>query len=189
MEDARYAPVPWDADWSLPTEGLLAAKPDAIYLANPNTPSGTFVSPTKVAELARQFSGLLLIDEAYADFAEDNCLDLVRQYPNVVVTRTLSKAYCLAGLRFGYAVAQPQVIHEMMKVKDSYNCDAVSIVAATAAISDQAYYKEKWELLKRERERADCRVARDGMVGFVEPGEFCARHRARRRGHGAISRT
>ncbi|HWE02747.1 MAG TPA: histidinol-phosphate transaminase [Tepidisphaeraceae bacterium] len=172
LEDAGYVSVPWEADWSLPTEALLAAKPDAIYLANPNAPSGTFVSPTRVAELARQFSGLLLIDEAYADFAEDNCLDLVRQYSNVVVTRTLSKAYCLAGLRFGYAIAQPQVIHEMMKVKDSYNCDAIAIVAAAAAISDQAYYKEKWDLLKRERERLTVELREMGWTVLMSQANF-----------------
>ena len=88
-------------------ERLLATKSDAIYLANPNAPSGTFVSPMKVAELAKQFPGLVLVDEAYADFADDNCLVLVKEYPNVVISRTLSKAYSLAGLRFGYAVAQP----------------------------------------------------------------------------------
>jgi histidinol-phosphate aminotransferase len=153
LQDAQFAPVTWDEDWSLPTEALLATKADAIYLANPNAPSGTFVSPTKVDELAGKFPGLVLVDEAYADFAEDNCLSLVRNHPNVVITRTLSKAYSLAGLRFGYAIAQPQVIDEMMKAKDSYNCDALSIAAATAAISDQAYYKEKWELLKLERDR------------------------------------
>ena len=153
LQDAQFIPVPWAEEWSLPTEALLATRADAIYLANPNAPSGTFISPTKVAELAKQFPGLLLIDEAYADFAEDNCLALVRDFPNVVISRTLSKAYCLAGLRFGYAVAQMQIIDEMIKVKDSYNCDALAIVAAAAAVSDQAYYKEKWDLVKRERER------------------------------------
>jgi histidinol-phosphate aminotransferase len=153
LQDAQFAPVPWEEDWSLPIDALLATKAEAIYLANPNAPSGTFVSPTKVDELAEKYPGLLLVDEAYADFAEDNCLSLVRNHPNVVITRTMSKAYSLAGLRFGYAIAQPQVIDEMMKAKDSYNCDALSIAAATAAISDQAYYKEKWELLKLERDR------------------------------------
>src|SRR5437870_2272238 len=85
LEQANYAPVPWDKDWSLPAEALLDAKPDAVYLANPNAPSGTFVSPTKVEELARQLQGLLLIDEAYVDFADDNCLALVKEYPNLVI--------------------------------------------------------------------------------------------------------
>ena len=99
----------------------------------------------------------MLVDEAYVDFADDNCLSLVKEYANVVISRTFSKAYWLAGLRFGYAVAQPQVINEMMKVKDSYNCDAISVVAATAAIEDQEYAREKWEHV---RVRAAARVER-----------------------------
>ena len=137
----------------LPVEALAATKANAIYLANPNAPTGTFVSPERVAELAEKFDGLLLVDEAYADFAEGNCLELVRRFANVIVTRTMSKSYSLAGLRFGFAVAQPQVIAEMMKVKDSYNCDAISQAAATAAIEDQEYARRTWEHIKAERDR------------------------------------
>ena len=153
LQDAKFAEIPWERDYSLPIDALLAAKPQAIYIANPNAPTGTFVSPLKIAELASQFKGLVLVDEAYVDFADDNCLALVKQHPNLVLSRTFSKAYSLAGLRFGYAIAQPQVIHEMMKVKDSYNVDAISICAATAAIQDQEYAREKWEQIKNERER------------------------------------
>ena len=186
LQEAQFIPVPWAEDWSLPTEALLATKADAIYLANPNAPSGTFVSPTKVAELARQFPGLLLIDEAYADFAEDNCLSLVRNHPNVVISRTLSKAYCLAGLRFGYAVAQPQVIHEMMKAKDSYNCDAIAIVAAAAAaLSDQAYYKEKWDLLKLERQRLTVELRDMGWSVLPSQANFVLATAPDGRGHDA----
>ena len=79
------------------------------------------------------------MDEAYGDFADANCLALVKDNPRVIVTRSFSKSYALAGLRFGFAVAQPAVIEQMLKVKDSYNCDALSIAAATAAIDDQAW--------------------------------------------------
>ena len=106
-----------------------------------------------MAELAGRFPGLLLVDEAYAEFADDNCLRLVEAFPNVVVTRTLSKAYGLAGLRFGYAIAQPETIAEMMKVKDSYNCDAIAIAAATAAIEDQEYARRVWADVRAERKR------------------------------------
>jgi histidinol-phosphate aminotransferase len=153
LQDARGITVPWGGDWSLPVDALAATKADAIYLANPNAPSGTFVPPAKIAELAAKFGGLLLVDEAYADFAEANCLSLVEQFPNLLVTRTMSKAYSLAGLRFGYAVGQPTVIAEMMKVKDSYNCDALSQIAATAAIEDQEYARRTWEHVKSERQR------------------------------------
>ena len=153
LQEAHFVAIPWDKNWSLPTDNLLATKADAIYLANPNAPSGTFVAPAAAGELAKGFDGLLLIDEAYVDFAEDNCLALVREYPNVVICRTLSKAYSLAGLRFGYAIGQPDVIAEMMKVKDSYNCDAISILAATAAIEDQEYARARWAEIRTERQR------------------------------------
>src|SRR2546421_9855282 len=74
LQDAKVAEIPWEKDYSLPIERLLAAKPQAIYIANPNAPTGTFVSPLRIAELARSFKGLVLVDEAYVDFADDNCL-------------------------------------------------------------------------------------------------------------------
>jgi histidinol-phosphate aminotransferase len=153
LAEIPHTTVSWEKDYSLPTEALLASNPKAIFLCNPNAPTATFIPPNKMRDLARKFSGLLLIDEAYVDFAEDNCLSLVKDHANVVICRTLSKAYSLAGMRFGYAVAQAQVIFEMMKVKDSYNCDAISICAAAAAISDQAYASDKWDYVREERAR------------------------------------
>jgi histidinol-phosphate aminotransferase len=162
LEQAKFTSVPWEKDWGLPIEALVETKANAVYLANPNAPSGTFVSPLKVEELATHFPGLVLIDEAYVDFAEDNCLTLVREYRNVLVCRTLSKAYSLAGLRFGFAVARPDVIEQMLKVKDSYNCDAISICAATAAIEDQEYARRSWEHVKSERQRLSSELTQMG---------------------------
>ena len=153
LQDARIVTVPWGEGWSLPTAALVATHARAIYLANPNAPSGTAVAVAAVEELARAFDGVLLVDEAYADFGDDNCLDLTRRLPNVVVSRTMSKSYSLAGLRFGFAVAHPDLVREMAKVKDSYNCDAISIAAATAAIEDQEYARGTWALVRAERER------------------------------------
>jgi histidinol-phosphate aminotransferase len=98
--------------------------------------------PARVAEIADRLPCPLLVDEAYADFAETNCLGLVKENPRVMVARTMSKSYGLAGLRFGYLVAQPPVIEQLIKVKDSYNCDALSIAGATAAIDDRAWLTE-----------------------------------------------
>lgn len=153
LDEVKTVGVPWEKDWSLPIDALLATKPRAIFLANPNAPSGTFVSPKRIEDLLKRFDGLLLVDEAYVDFADDNCISLVKKYENLLVSRTLSKAYSLAGLRFGYAVAQPTVIAELAKAKDSYPCDAISIAAATAAILDQDYARQTWEHVRRERAR------------------------------------
>ena len=97
------------------------------FLPNPNSPSGTVIPPRQVLEFARRLPCPLLVDEAYADFAETNCLDLVAEEEKILVSRTLSKSYALAGLRFGYVVGQPRMIEQLAKVKDSYNCDALAI--------------------------------------------------------------
>jgi histidinol-phosphate aminotransferase len=172
LQDAKCVGVPWGEDYSLPIEALLATNANAIYLANPNAPTGTVVPPAKVAELAKAFAGLVLVDEAYADFADTNCLELVETYQNVVISRSLSKAYSLAGLRFGYAVAQPQVIFEMMKAKDSYNTDAISVLAATAAIEDQAYAKWTWDYVREERKKLIAELTQLGWTAIPSQANF-----------------
>lgn len=137
IQGACWQQVPFDEGWQLPA--ALSDYDDTlrlVFLPNPNSPSGTAASPGDIARLADALPCPLIVDEAYADFAEENCLRLVEGNENIIVTRTLSKSYALAGLRFGFCVAQPHVIAELTKIKDSYNCDALSIAAATAAISD-----------------------------------------------------
>lgn len=146
--------VNFQNDWSLGKE--FASPKDRLklaFLANPNSPSGTVIPPAAVEELANALPCPLLVDEAYADFAESNCLSLVAQNEKVLVSRTLSKSFALAGLRFGYLVAQPHVISELVKVKDSYNCDALSIAGATAAIEDQAWFMETRAAILNTRSR------------------------------------
>ena len=172
IADARSVGVPWGKEWSLPIDALVATNADAIYLANPNAPSGTFIPPSEVSKLATAFEGLLLIDEAYVDFAVDNCMSLVAQHTNVVVTRSFSKAYSLAGLRFGYAVAQPAIIAEMMKVKDSYNCDAISALAAAAAMEDREYAARSWDHVKNERERLTVELRQLGFLVLPSQANF-----------------
>jgi len=138
IQGAQSEGVRFEPDWTLPDAfGSSSGEPRLVFLPNPNSPSGTMIPPERVLELAERLPCPLLVDEAYADFAETNCLELVRECEKVLVSRSLSKSYALAGLRFGYVVAQPQVIAGLAKVKDSYNCDTLSIAAATAAIDDQ----------------------------------------------------
>ena len=92
-----------------------------------------------------------MIDEAYVDFAEETALPLVREFENVLVLRTLSKGYSLAGLRLGFAIAQPPLLSGLFKVKDSYNIDAIATLVGTAAMCDQDYKNECAEKVKRSR--------------------------------------
>jgi histidinol-phosphate aminotransferase len=153
MHEVKVVEVPWGPGWSLPTRALVDSGARAIFFANPNAPSGTLASPDEVRALAAAFAGVLLVDEAYVDFADSNCLGLVASCPNVIISRTFSKGYSLAGVRFGYAVAAPEIVAALAKVKDSYNCDALSVTAATAALEDQPYARGAWQAVRAERER------------------------------------
>ena len=139
LQDARGVAVPFSADWRLDPDAFAVGGARLAFLANPNSPSGTALAPDRVAELARRFAGPLVVDEAYGDFAETNCVALVREHPNVIVTRSFSKGYGLAGLRLGYLIARPEVVAGLIKVKDSYNCDTLSLAGGTAALEDQDY--------------------------------------------------
>jgi len=170
IQGARYAEVHFNADWTLPAEFAQAADDlKLVFLPNPNSPSGTVISPSRIRELANELPCPLLVDEAYADFAEDNCMDLVKENEKIMVSRSLSKSYALAGLRFGYLVAQPHVIAELVKVKDSYNCDVLSIAGATAAVSDQPWLLENRRRISASRARMEERLRGIGLQ--VEPSQ------------------
>ncbi|QDU95643.1 histidinol-phosphate transaminase [Lignipirellula cremea] len=167
LQGARWQEIPFQPDWSLPaafTEGTDELK--LVFLPNPNSPTGTVLSPEEVLAIAERLPCPLVVDEAYVDFAEQSCIDLVKENEKILVSRTLSKSYALAGLRFGFLVAQPHLIAELIKVKDSYNCDALSLAAATAAIDDQAWLQANVEKVKASRKRLLQGVRR---LGFTAP--------------------
>lgn len=137
-----------------------------VVLPNPNSPSGTVIPKTKILEIAQQLPCPLVVDEAYADFAEENCLDLVEECERIIVCRTLSKSYALAGLRFGFLVASPKLVEQMLKVKDSYNCDTLSIAAAAAALADQDWLRENRRKILATRARLQKRMRK---LGFDVP--------------------
>jgi histidinol-phosphate aminotransferase len=164
LQGAVAEEVKFAADWSLADQFAAPANDlKLVFLPNPNSPSGTMVPPARILELAERLPCPLLVDEAYVDFAETNCLALVARNEKIMVSRSLSKSYALAGLRFGFLVAQPQVIEQLAKVKDSYNVGAVAIAGATAAVDDQ-----KWLADNRAKIVATRRRLVDGLraLGF-----------------------
>ena len=153
IQDAPVVEVPFDDDYRLPVPGLLAARGMLTLVANPNSPSGTAASVDELAELATTLEGLLVVDEAYVAFADGNALELTQHHDNVVVLRTLSKSHGLAGLRLGFAIAQPPIIDELVKVKDSYNVDTVAMHVGAAALVDIEYTQRVVERIKTSRHR------------------------------------
>ena len=110
-----------------------------FFLTSPNAPLGCGFDNAYIAELAERCDGILVVDEAYVDFTDISAMELVKKYENIVVTRTFSKSYSLAGMRLGLAVARPEVIAALDKIRDHYHLDRLALVAATAALQDQAY--------------------------------------------------
>ncbi|MCF6159264.1 MAG: histidinol-phosphate transaminase [wastewater metagenome] len=151
LQDATACIVDFTEDYSLPGD-FIVKDAKVTFLANPNSPSGTLISPDEISKIASQINGVLVIDEAYADFAEDNCLSLVEKHDNILILRTLSKSYSLAGIRLGFCIAQEPLIQGMMKVKDSYNVDRLSIAAVVAALDDQDSMKMHVKKIRTTRE-------------------------------------
>ncbi|MDD2365299.1 MAG: histidinol-phosphate transaminase [Desulfuromonadaceae bacterium] len=123
-----------------------------FFLTTPNSPLGFAFPLDYIENLARNCVGLLVIDEAYADFADGNALELVKKYDNVVVTRTLSKSYALAGMRLGLAIARPEIIAALDKIRDHYNLDRLAQAACIAALNDQTYFIESCRKIIETRE-------------------------------------
>lgn len=155
IQNCPVIEVPFMDDFGETTDKLVKSRAKLVIVCNPNAPTTEFRDPALLENLAKQLCGkaILLIDEAYSDFAPANCTELIKKYENVVILRSMSKGYSLAGLRFGYLIACEELILGMTKVKDSYNVDAVAIAAATAAIKDQNYFRQNVDKVKAERQR------------------------------------
>jgi len=151
LQAAEVVEVDYPVNFKLPIDELVAAAGAVTLIATPNSPSGHLVPLDDLRTLASKVSGILAIDEAYVDFADYSALSLVQEFDNVIVLRTMSKGYSLAGLRLGFGIANPNLISTLFKVKDSYNVDALAILVGTAAMEDQAYKNDCAEKVKRSR--------------------------------------
>jgi histidinol-phosphate aminotransferase len=137
LQDGRVLHVPFPADWSLP-EALFRCGARMFFVCNPNAPSGTLAPREAIERLARENPDAVVVaDEAYVDFCDGTVVGLVGRVPNLVVLRSFSKSYSLAGLRVGLAMTTPELASELRKVKDSYNLDRLAQAGALAALLDQ----------------------------------------------------
>jgi histidinol-phosphate aminotransferase len=167
IQEARVAAVPLGPGFAQPLDALARARAQLTVVCSPNSPCGTLAPTDDLDGLARRLGRrLLVIDEAYVDFAESNALGLVRRHHNVIILRTLSKSFSLAGMRLGLLFAQPPIIETLLKVKDSYNLNRVAIAAGAQALDDAAWMRRNVEKVKRTRELAQERLRK---LGFEVP--------------------
>jgi histidinol-phosphate aminotransferase len=156
----------------LPVERMAASEARAFFLTSPNAPTGVAFSNADYERILASYRGLFVVDEAYAPFARENAIPLLARHPNLVVVRTLSKAFALAGIRVGYALAHAGVIDLLDRVRDSYNVNRLSQVAAIAALADSSYYDRVMAKVKATRDRTAADLARRGWFTYPSESNF-----------------
>ncbi len=159
----RFVGVPLTSGFGLDREAMLAAvereRPALTFLAYPNNPTGNLFSAADVAAIIGASPGLVVVDEAYAAFADASFLPRVAEFPNLLVLRTLSKVG-MAGIRLGYAVAAPEWIAELNKLRQPYNVNALTQAAAVALLADPGWMAEQAAMIRTERARLAAALAR-----------------------------
>ena len=162
-------------DFSLPDVGELKRgrrwdpRAALTFVTTPNAPSGRGYSTAALETLCRAQQGVMVLDEAYVDFAEENALGLALKYPQVLVARTFSKAYSLCFQRVGYFVGHPDLIAALDKIRDSYNVNGLGQLAAVATLEDLPYYRRSFKRIVATRRRLSGEL---GALGFeVSPSQ------------------
>jgi len=166
--------VPLSADFSLPSltphsavrsphSGQWDFRAALTLVTTPNAPSGRGYSTAQLEELCRAQKGVVLLDEAYVDFASENAMSLALKYPHVLVARTFSKAYSLCFQRVGYCVGHPDLIAALHKIRDSYNVNGLGQIAALATLDDLPHYRANFRKIIATREQLSREL---GTLGF-----------------------
>ncbi|MGC6425087.1 MAG: histidinol-phosphate transaminase [Lentimonas sp.] len=167
MSDKGLVDVPFTREMKLDIEEIVAAKACVYFLTSPNAPTGVAFSLSDFEAILKRIDGLLVVDEAYVDFGGDTSIPLLKDYQNLIVVRTFSKSYGLAGMRVGYALADSGIIEILDRVRDAYNLDRVAQAAALAAFNDQTYFEAQRAKVIATRE--DTRAALDELGWFTYP--------------------
>ena len=131
----------------------LAAKPAVIFLASPNNPTGDQLTDNLLHDILAATDALVVVDECYREFADCDCLELLHEHRNLLVLRSLSKNFALAGLRIGYAVAAPEIIESLEKTDQTFSVNALAQVASVAALGSLDYYQPRFEITRKLREQ------------------------------------
>jgi histidinol-phosphate aminotransferase len=142
------------------------------FITTPNAPSGRGYGTAELEKLSRAHRGVVVLDEAYVDFAKTNALELALKHPHVIVARTFSKAYSLCFQRVGYFVAHPALVAALDKLRDSYNVNGLGQIAALATLGDLAYYRRNFQRIIATRERLSDRLRELGFEVFPSSTNF-----------------
>ena len=148
----KYEKINLDAGLKLDLNRFLEKKYSMVIISNPNNPTGTFWDKEQIEGFIKKYDGLLVVDEAYIDFYGGSSIDLIKKFDNIIITRSFSKSYSLAGLRVGLAAACEDIIRGLFKLKDSYNEDTLALVGAAAALLDMKSFNYNLAMLRSNKE-------------------------------------
>ncbi|SDS48290.1 histidinol-phosphate transaminase [Agrococcus carbonis] len=175
----RWVPVPRAADFTLTPDAVRAAiaehDPDVVFLCTPNNPTGTPLGLDVIEAAAEAASGIVLVDEAYTEFAHDRsqtALSLLERFPRLLVSRTMSKAFAFAGVRVGYLAAHPAVIDALRLVRLPYHLSAITQAAAIAALRHSDAMLARVDALREQRDRIVDELGALGLQPYPSDANF-----------------
>ena len=168
------SPLAGDFTWKKPVLEANGTKVSLFLLTNPNAPTGTVTPKDTISAFAKKFKGVVIVDEAYADFAKSNCVSLATDAKNrnLIVMRTFSKSFSLAGLRVGYCIGPEDLIDALYKVKDSYNADAIAQAVALAALNDLPWMRNNTAKVRKTRTRTAKELTKRGWDVLPSESNF-----------------
>lgn len=178
IHGAKTNAVRLGTDFSIPSLEVLRKSKAWDFNAaltlvtTPNAPSGRAFATTELDALCRQHRGVVVLDEAYVDFAEENALALALKHPHVLIARTFSKAYSLCFQRVGYFVGHPELIAALDKLRDSYNVNGLGQIAARATLDDLGYYRANFGRIKATRARLTASLEKLGFMVLPSQTNF-----------------
>jgi len=174
LQEGERVALAYADDFSLPQE-LYSAPAALTLVCNPNSPSGTLVPVREIERLVAAVAGVLVVDEAYIEFAaskEVSAIPLIEKFSNLIVLRSFSKSFSLAGMRIGLGFAAPEIIAGLMKVKDSYNLSRLSLIAALAALEDRPWMERNVARIQRTRRKLTWGLKRLGFQVYPSQANF-----------------
>ena len=173
IEGGQLIEVAWNDDFSLPIDSILEVNPKIIIIANPNNPTGTVCSLRDIEKLIYFHSGLVVLDEAYADYCNTNGLDFLKKYNNLILLRSFSKSFSAAGVRLGLAFANPEILAFIRKVQNIYSINRLSLYLGIAILENKELFspliKKTIELRKSITEELERRGFKclDAQTNFI----------------------
>ncbi len=172
LQAAPVQTIEFERGFNLPVDRICSCDSGIFFLASPHAPTGTGYSNEMFRQILAGFPGLFVVDEAYADFAETNAVELLAEFPRLFITRTFSKSYALAGLRVGYGLGSPDLIRVLHGVRDVYNVDRLAQAGAQAAVEDVDYFEASRRKVFATRSRFFGELEQRGWFTYPSQANF-----------------